>query len=81
MLYSDVVTLLVHSLKRMNYPREVTFWNEWTIYFLQNPGRDIFFPLFTRKEIKTRKSEKKFKQHNISFKWLIMSFVQLTDLV
>ena len=34
------------------------------------------FLFFIRKEIKTRKSEEKFKQHNISFKRLIMSFVQ-----
>ena len=39
-------------------------------------GRDIFFPLFIRKEIKTRTAEKKLKQHNISFKRLIMSLVQ-----
>ena len=34
-----------------------------------------------RNEIETRKTERKLKQHNISFKRLIMSFVQLTHLV
>ena len=31
---------------------------------IRNPGKDIFFLLYTRKEIIARKSEKKFKQSN-----------------
>ena len=38
-----------------------------SVIIVWNPGGDIFFPLFIRKEITTRKSENKFKQHNISF--------------
>ena len=32
------------------------------MYFLRNPGRDISFPIFMRKEIETRKLERKSKQ-------------------
>ena len=32
------------------------------VLFLRNPGRDISFPLFIRKEIETRKLERKSKQ-------------------
>ena len=38
---------------------------ELSITFLRNPGRDISFPIFIRKEIETRKLERKSKQ-NIS---------------
>ena len=41
---------------------------------LRNPGRDISFPIFIRKEIETRKFERKSKQKNISFNRLIISF-------
>ena len=29
--------------------------------FLRNPGRDIYFPIFTRKEIKTKRIRKEIK--------------------
>ena len=32
------------------------------LYFLRNPGRDISFPIFIRKEIETSKLERKSKQ-------------------
>ena len=38
---------------------------ELSITFLRNPGRDISFPIFIRKELETRKLERKSKQ-NIS---------------
>ena len=41
---------------------------------MRNPGRDISFPIFIRKEIETRKLERKSKQKNISFNRLIISF-------
>ena len=41
---------------------------------IRNPGRDISFPIFIRKEIETRKLEQKSKQKNISFNRLIISF-------
>ena len=39
----------------------------------RNPERDIFFPIFIRKEIETRKLERK-PNKNISFNRLIISF-------
>ena len=41
---------------------------------MRNPGRDISFPIFIRKEIETMKLERKSKQKNISFNRLIISF-------
>ena len=41
---------------------------------MRNPGRDISFPIFIRKEIETRKLERKSKQKNILFNRLIISF-------
>ena len=42
---------------------------------IRKRGRDIFFPNFIRKDIETRKLERKsIKTTNISFKQLIISF-------
>ena len=43
---------------------------------VRNPGRDISFPIFIRKEIETKKLERKTKINNISFNRLIISFKQ-----
>ena len=45
---------------------------------LRNPGRDISFPIFIRKEIETRKLERKSKQ-NISR--LIDLLYRLNDII
>ena len=56
---------------------------DWkTCYLLFKELRKGHFLSFIyQKRHKNKKSEKKLKQRNISFKRLIVSFVQLTDLV
>ena len=44
------------------------------MYELRNPGRDISFPIFIRKEIETRILERKSKPKHISFNQLSISF-------
>ena len=41
--------------------RESQTGNKWTLLALRNPGRDISFPIFTRKEIETIRIRKEIK--------------------
>ena len=55
-LRSGAQTMLYLSLVRIYITRNTSDM------FLRNPGRDISFPIFIRKEIETRKLERKSKQ-------------------
>ena len=55
----------IHPSGYVHFPgkyRKPQWLKSKSLGFIQNPERDTFFPLFIRKEIKTRKSEKKLKQ-------------------
>ena len=43
-------------------PKHTLLTEDFSRNILRNPGRDISFPIFIRKEIETRKLERKSKQ-------------------
>ena len=53
-------------------------WKRKMIRSLRNPGRDISFPIFIRKETETRKLERKSKQ---KISRLIDSLYRLNDII
>ena len=46
--------------------------NQLPVHYLRNPGRDSSFPIFTRKEVETKRIGKEIKTINMSFKRLII---------
>ena len=67
--------IIIKNKKKTNFQREKT---QTAMRKVRNPGKDISFPIFIRKEIETRRLEQKSKQKIFR---LIDLFNRLNDII